>query len=142
MGLRSHSFHRTWLRVAAIIIGVGGPIFSLGALPETAEPARLTLDILDWPVDAAQTYADPTVRFLSAVAGGFLVGWGVTVWMLAGSVHAKAPEAVRRSVVAGMLAWFVFDSAGSIAAGAPSNALFNVVVLLIGVGPLWLPARE
>ena len=43
---------------------------------------------------------------------------------------------MRKSVVVGVLAWFVLDSAGSIASGNPSNALFNVVVLLIAVGPL------
>ncbi|WP_420011021.1 hypothetical protein [Tateyamaria sp.] len=38
-------------------------------------------------------------------------------------------------------AWFVLDSAGSIASGTTSNALFNVLVLLVAVGPLWRPAK-
>jgi AcrR family transcriptional regulator len=35
----------------------------------------------------------------------------------------------------------VFDSSGSIASGNASNALFNVLVLLLAVGPLWRPAQ-
>ena len=57
-------------------------------------------------------------------------------------VYPMAPDPVRRSVVASLLAWFCLDSAGSIVSGNPSNAGFNVVVLLLAVGPLWRPARD
>lgn len=134
--------HRNWLKFTAIAIAVFGPIFSLGTIPALAEPARWSLDLLAWPLDGAQDYAADTSRFLTAITGGFLLGWGVTVWFLATSVHELAPEPVRRAVVGGLLAWFLLDSAGSIASGHAMNAGFNVVVLLILVGPLWWPARE
>lgn len=134
--------HKFWLNITAIVIGSFGPVFFLGTMLSTAEPARWTLDLLDWPLDGTQTYADQTTRFLSALTGGFLFGWGVMVWMLGRKVYDHAPEAVRVSVLTGLLAWFVLDSAGSIASGAASNALFNVLVLLAGVGPLWRPAME
>lgn len=137
----THSFHKFWLKITAIVIGSFGPIFFLGTMVATSEPARLTLDVLSWPVDGMQTYLAPDTRFLSALTGGFLVGWGVMVWCLSVWVYDKAPEFVRRSVLVGMLAWFVLDSAGSIASGNESNALFNVLVLLLAVGPMWRPAR-
>jgi hypothetical protein len=120
---------------------VGGPIFFLGSMAATAEPARLTLDILSWPIDGETTYADPDTRFLSALSGGFLLGWAVTIWGLATRLYDLAPEAVRRTHVAGALAWFLLDSAGSILSGNASNALFNIVVLALAVGPLWRPAK-
>ena len=64
------------------------------------------------------------------------------IWCLSSWVYDAAPEAVRRAVVIGVLAWFVLDSAGSVASGNPSNVLFNVIVLLLAVGPLWVPARS
>ena len=137
-----HAFHKFWLKVTAIVVGSFGPVFFLGTMAATSEPARLTLDILSWPVDGAQTYASPDTRFLSALTGGFLLGWGVMIWCLSAWVYDKAPEAVRRTVLAGVLSWFVLDSAGSIASGNASNALFNVLVLLIAVGPLWRPAQD
>jgi hypothetical protein len=133
--------HKTWLKVSAVVIGSFAPVFFLGTMVPTMEPARLTLDLLSWPVDGGTTYNSPDVRFLSALTGGFLLGWGVTVWMLAATVYDKAPEAVRRVVLFGLLSWFLLDSSGSIASGNPSNALFNVLVLLLAVGPLWRPAR-
>ena len=138
----SQEFHKFWLKITAITVGSFGPVFFLGTMAPTLEPARLTLDILGWPIDGATTYASPDTRFLSALTGGFLLGWGVMIWCLSSRVHDLAPEPVRRTVLAGMLAWFVLDSAGSIASGNASNALFNVIVLLVAVGPLWRSARD
>ena len=139
--MASQAFHKFWLKVTALVVGSFGPVFFLGTMAETMEPARLTLDILSWPVDGATTYESPDTRFLSALTGGFLFGWGVLIWCLSAWVYDAAPEGVRRAVVTGLLAWFVLDSAGSIASGNASNALFNVAVLLLAVGPLWRPAK-
>lgn len=140
--MTSRAFHKFWLKVTAVVVGSFGPVFFLGTMPETMEPARLTLDILSWPVDGATTYASPDTRFLSALTGGFLFGWGVMIWCLSAWVYDAAPEGVRGTVLTGVVAWFVLDSAGSIASGNASNALFNVLVLLLAVGPLWRPARD
>lgn len=137
----SHNIHKAWLIISAFVIWSFGPVFALGTMELTSEPARLTLDLLSWPIDGVQTYTDPTLRFLSALTGGFLFGWGIMVLSLRQWVYDSAPEGVRRSLLTGALAWFFLDSAGSIASGNTSNALFNVLVLLLVVGPMWLPAK-
>jgi hypothetical protein len=139
--IMSPSFHKFWLIVTAVVVGSFGPIFFLGTMASTSEAARWTLDLLSFPLDGLQTYSDPTTRFLSALTGGFLFGWGVMIWCLRQWVYDVAPEVVRRAVVIGILAWFSLDSAGSIASGTPSNALFNSLVLILAIGPLWRPAR-
>lgn len=138
----SHKFHKFWLKITAIVVGSFGPIFFLGTMEPTLEPARLTLDLLSWPIDGLTTYDSPDTRFLSALTGGFLLGWGVMIWCLSIWVYDKAPEAVRRTVLIGALSWFFLDSAGSITSGNASNALFNILVLLLAIGPLWRPAKE
>lgn len=138
----SQATHKLWLHVAAVIIASFGPIFFLGTMEPTLEPARLSLDILSWPVDGNITLAATETRFLAALTGGFLLGWGITIWILASSVHDVAPEPVRLAVVTGLCAWFVLDSAGSVAVGHAANVAFNVLVLLLTVGPLWWPARD
>ena len=138
----TQQFHKFWLKVTAIVVGSFGPVFFLGTMEATLEPARWSIDLLSWPLDGRQTYQDPDTRFLSALTGGFLLGWGVTIWCLSSLVYDKAPEAVRKSVLYGALAWFTLDSAGSIASGNVSNAFFNVIVLMIAVGPLWWPAKD
>jgi hypothetical protein len=131
------SFHKSYLKFTAFVIGSFGPVFYLGTMPSTALPAELTLDVLSLPLDGIQNFEAPTTRFLSALTGGFLFGWGVCVWCLQHWVYDKAPEEVRKSVLAGLLAWFFLDSAGSFCSGNPWNVFFNVLVLLIAVGPLW-----
>jgi len=138
----TREIHKLWLAVTAITVGSFGPIFALGTMESTAELARLSIDILDWPPDGAQTFASADTRFLSALTGGFLLGWGVMIWCLRIWVYDLAPEPVRRCVLVGLLAWFCLDSLGSIGAGAISNVYFNVAVLLICIGPLWQPARD
>ena len=123
------------------MVGSFGPVFFLGTMEATEWPARFTLDLLSWPLDGSQTYDEPTTRFLSALTGGFLLGWGVMIWCLSGSVYDAAPEGVRKAVLTGILAWFVLDSLGSITSGNAVNVGFNVIVLLVAVGPLWRPAR-
>lgn len=139
---RSHQFYKFWLKITAIVVGSFGPVFFLGTMASTLEPARLTLDLLSWPIDGLTTYASPDTRFLSALTGGFLFGWGVMIWCLSIWVYDKAPEAVRRTVLIGILSWFILDSAGSFASGNTSNVFFNIIVLFLAVGPLWKPIEK
>lgn len=134
-------FHKSYLKFTAIFVGLFGPIFFLGTMLATSEPARLTLDLLNWPIDGLQNYEAPTTQFLSALTGGFLFGWGVCIWFLQKLVYDSAPDGVRKSVLFGLIAWFLLDSAGSIASGNTPNVFFNVIVLLVAVGPLWKPAK-
>ena len=136
---RQAAFHQFYLKVTAILVASFGPICALAAIPEFSEPARWTLDLLSWPLDGAQTY-DPSTRFLSAITGGFLFGFGVTIWQLSTRAYAQAPEAIRWSVLLGLCSWFVVDSTASIFSGNASNAVFNIPILLAFIGPLWLPA--
>lgn len=142
MNARSQTLHKNWLLVTAVVVGSFGPVFSLATHPASDELARWTLDFLAWPLDGTQQYSDGAMRFLSALTGGFLFGWGTLIFCLRQWVYDVAPEQTRRAVVCGVLAWFVLDTTGSIAAGVPSNAAFNIIVLLGAVGPLWWPAER
>lgn len=138
---RTQQFHKSYLKFTAFVVGSFGPIFFLGTMLPTSEPARWTLDLLSFPIDGLQVYTEPTTRFLSALTGGFLLGWGLMIWLLSSWVYEKAPEQVRKVVLFSVLAWFVLDSLGSYASGNASNVFFNIIVLLLGVGPLWVKAE-
>lgn len=82
------------------------------------------------------------MRFLSALTGGFLLGWGIMIFCLRQWVYDVAPEQTRRAVLAGLIAWFVLDSTGSVSVGTPSNVIFNGIVLMVAVGSLWQSAES
>jgi hypothetical protein len=140
--LSSQRSQKSWLLVTAFVVGSFGPVFSLATTSTFDAPARWTLDLLAWPIDGAQVYSDGAMRFLSALTGGFLFGWGVMILAIRQYLYDIAPEATRRVVLTSLISWFILDSIGSVFAGAQSNVVFNIVVLLAAVGPLWQPARE
>ena len=138
---QTQRYHKFYLKITAIVVGSFGPVFFLGTMLATSEPARFTMDFLSWPLDGVQVYTEPTTRFLSALTGGFLTGWGVMIWLLSIWVYDYAPNQVRKAVLFGLLAWFIVDSTGSATSGNASNVIFNTIVLLLGVGPMWWPAK-
>lgn len=140
--MATHATHKLWLKVAAVIIGFFGPLLTLATMPAFNEPARLILDLLTWPIDGFPSYEARELWFLSALTGGFLIGWAVLVWQLAVHVYDHAPEGVRRAMLVSACTWFAFDSTGSVTSGHWPNVLWNILILLLVVGPLWRPATD
>ncbi|CAE7407981.1 unnamed protein product [Symbiodinium natans] len=133
--------HKSWMQVSAFVVGSFGPVATLATMEPYSAPARFTLDLLAWKF-GTMSFRDPTTRFLSALTGGFLFGWGMTLHFLASKVYDKAPEETRQAVVGGLCCWFCLDSTGSVASGNPVNVLFNIGVLLLSVGPMWWPEQR
>ena len=136
------AFHKFWLKISALVIAGFWPFLFLGTMPALNEPARWGLDLLSWPLDGFPSYQSEEIWFLSALTGSFLLGWGVMVWCLSIWVYDEAPEGVRRTSVVSTLSWFVLDSAGSITSGNWPNALWNIGVLLLVIGPMWRPPTD
>lgn len=135
-------FQKKYLIITAIAIGSFGPVFFLGSMQSTSELARWSLDFLSWPLDGSITYEPAEIRFLSALTGGFLMGWGTTVLCLYFWVFDLAPEGCRKTVLYGILTWFAFDSTGSVLSGNAVNVFFNIFIALVGIGPLWFKPKD
>ncbi|MCP5081471.1 MAG: hypothetical protein GY948_07220 [Alphaproteobacteria bacterium] len=105
-------------------------------VPALSYPAVFFLDLALWPLDGAQSLAAPETRLLCAVGVGMLVGWGALLYLLADQVYLHEPALVRKIVLVSICSWFVVDSMGSIAAGAPMNALFNIGLLALFALPV------
>ncbi|MEP0521392.1 MAG: hypothetical protein ABJO09_15865 [Hyphomicrobiales bacterium] len=127
-----------YLKLASgIIIGFGLLGF-LGVWPLFAAPIKMLLDLIFWPVDANQSLAAPESSLLLAVASGVLVGWGAMMWLIATRLYQTNAELSRTIIMTGITLWFVIDSTGSIIAGAPLNALFNLGFVAL----FYLPLRH
>lgn len=129
---------RTGDTLGAWLFIVFGLLTSSGAHPLTAAGAILFADLIIWPLDGG-VQLTTEVRWLCAILGGVMIGWGVIVLKLIATVPDRA--VVRSIVLAGVGTWFVVDSAGSLAAGVPLNVLSNLVFLLAFLVP-WLPRRS
>lgn len=124
------------LRFAAAVTMVTGLALALAAIPALNLPIRLLTDLLVWPLDRAETLAGSETRLALAIGGGVMLGWGLMIWQLAGEPLERAPEAVRGIIRTSVTAWFLVDSAGSVAAGAALNVLPNLVFLALFLLPL------
>lgn len=126
----------TALKATAAIVTGFGVIVALAALPATAGMANFLADLVFWPLDGAPRIDTPASRLLAAIAGGVLVGWGVTLWLVTAYVLPSDVSVASSIIRVGVLTWFVVDSLGSIAAGAPLNAALNISFLVLFLWPL------
>lgn len=131
-----------WLKAAAAIVIGFGAVVGLAAHPATADLVALMTDILFWPIDGNPKVGDPATRLLAAISGGLMVGWGVMLWLTATRLYPRDPGLARTLVTASTCAWFVTDSLGSFAAGAPLNALANVGFLAVLLIPFAFERRS
>ena len=132
------SVHATqnWLKFAAAVTVGFGLLIALAAHPATGGATLFLTDLILWPMDGAQSLAAPEIRLLCAITGGVMAGWGLTMWLIVARLYPRDPGLARHLILTGIGTWFVIDSIGSLMAGAPLNALFNVGFLLLYVIPL------
>ena len=117
---------QTGVKVAAAIVAGVGLVIAVAAWPQLSGPVVFLADLLIWPLDGAQTLAAPETRVFMAIAGGVMVGWGVTLWKLAVYLMPNDAAAVRQITMTGLYCWFAVDSIGSVMAGVPLNAVANI----------------
>lgn len=129
------------LTIGAEITMLFGFVLALGAYPATAGPFTM-MAALVLPGGEASALLAPETRLLAAISGGLLMGYGVATLLLARRGLDEAPGLTRQVVLASISAWFVLDSLGSIAAGAPINALLNIGFLAIFALPFLLTGAK
>lgn len=124
------------LKAAAILLIAFGVMVAAAAVPVLSYPTLFLLDLALWPLDGAQSLAASETRLLCAVGGGMLTGWGALIFLVADRLYPIDPVQARQLILISICSWFVVDSAGSLAAGAPVNAVLNVGFLLLFLVPL------
>lgn len=114
----------------------------LATVPALSGVTRVFIDLAFWPVDGVPGMPTPESKLLWAILNGIIIGWGVLLWQVTTKVYVNHPDVGRGMILTSVGIWFVVDSAGSVAAGAPVNALLNITFLLMFFIPLWRPARH
>lgn len=130
------------LRLAAVLTLIGfGLLSALSAWLPLSAPMGAVLDAVFWPIDGAQGAEASETRLLMGILGGITLGWGLTIWQLAGEPLARMPGLIRPILRNGVVAWFLLDSAGSLLAGAPLNVVANAIFAAMFLIPLARGAR-
>ncbi|MEP1206000.1 MAG: hypothetical protein ABJM29_05100 [Rhizobiaceae bacterium] len=136
----THTTRTTALKYAALAVIAFGLLSSLALFPALQPVMGWFLDLAFWtPFGTDHQLTSDAARLWIAISGGLLAGWGATLWLIASQVYAKDPVTGGRIILTGIGAWFVLDSAGSILAGAPFNAVMNISFLLMFEIPVLWP---
>lgn len=125
-----------WLKTASILTIITGLAAGCASHPAGEGLWLLLFDILNWPLDGIPEGFDVVSRPLNAVLGGVMIGWGV---MMYGLLNPEIfCDGIRIVLLRGLLAWFVTDSIGSLAAEIPGNVILNLAFLGMFLPPLIL----
>jgi hypothetical protein len=118
------AFWRNWLNAWAWVVIVFGLVLAGGGLDATDTVAEAAFAIVGGGAPLEWT---PHLRFSVALMGAVTMGWGVTYLALFMAAHRLGADAapVWRLATIGMVAWFVIDSALSVATGFWMNAVSN-----------------
>ncbi len=99
-------------------------------------PALVLLDVLDWPFGDAPSVLDKATMWLSAVGAGLLLGLSIFFLGIVAPAIERGDKQIIKVATWAISMWFVVDSAGSIAAGVTSNAVFNTFYLMAILYPM------
>lgn len=126
------------LKSAALLIFGFGVLMVLSVFTPVRTLMELFVDLAFWPLDGAQTLDAEETRLMTGISGGVLAGWTCMIYLLARDIYAENWKVGGRMILISVGVWFVLDGIGSIMAGAPMNALYNVVYLALVAGPVLL----
>ena len=125
-----------FLRIISYLMIVNAVIWGLAPFDQFNAPAHFYLDLLDWPLGDAPAELGRNAKWLSAIGAGLLMALAILLLgVICPALEAGEKRTIRVTVMA-LIAWFVIDSAGSIAAGVPANVFFNLVYLIPMLVPL------
>lgn len=115
-----------------MVIGFGA-LFAAVAVPSLEGAAGLFYWVVSGGTVDAGAFDAPGMRLSVSLIGALTMGWGMT--MLAVLQARQADPAIWRGVSRAVLAWYVVDSAVSVASGFPLNAVSNTLLVALFLVP-------
>lgn len=124
------------MRIVSYVLIVYSLIWATAPFPTFNLPARILLDILDWPFGDASLHLDQPTMWLSAIGSGLLLTVAIIFWgIIAPALECGDRQSVKVGIVA-ISMWYLVDNAGSLAVGIPSNVFFNTLYLVAILIPM------
>lgn len=131
-------FYRSWMQIWCWGTLAFGVVLAAAAVPGLEGPTVWFYDLVHWPIDGASSWGED-VRFTCGVLGAVMIGWALTIFVLAdlaARVDAALEARLWRGLTLAIGVWFVVDSAISIATGAPVNAVSNTAFVAAFLVPV------
>lgn len=138
----SRSKRSKFMMVVAIIFAVYAVLWGLAPYDNINFPARVILDLADWPLDNYAIPFDQNTKFLSAIGAGLLFAISIFLGGIVVPAIREGNTSIIRTTIFAMTSWYVIDGVGSIFSGVASNVFFNSIYLCLILIPLLWKDRE
>ena len=129
------------MSLVAIVFAIYSLLWSLAPFDQINLPARLILDISNWPLNDYSKPFDKNTKFLSSIGAGLLFAISVFLYGIVVPAIKEWNKRVIRTTICAMTYWYIIDGIGSIASGVSSNVFFNSIYLALVLLPLLLHDR-
>jgi hypothetical protein len=126
-----NKFWQNWMSAWAVFVMLFGVILAAGAIPATDGATRLFFAILGKPLPEVP---DELFRFTIGLIGAITIGWGLTFYAAFKALHSldgAVAAPIWRFLNIGIFAWYIIDSAISIATGFWTNAVSNTLLMIL-----------
>lgn len=123
-----------WLKIVVAATALLGVVVAAAGVPTLGALAAWLIDLVVEP-GAPVAQLSPASGMLAAVGGGMMIGWAVVAWYIVTRIETGDRRGTR-VLLTSLVLWYVADSAGSIASGAPLNAASNTLLLALFLPPL------
>ncbi len=128
-------FWKNWMTVWCWGVLAFGVVLALSAVPAASGPPRFVIGLLSGDPANAALLDQPALQFAFGLQGALTIGWAMTTFgMIRAADMVGAP--VWQSLTASFAAWYVIDSAISVATGFPLNAVSNTLLMATFLAPV------
>ncbi|WP_291736938.1 excinuclease ABC subunit A [Leisingera sp. F5] len=136
--------HAASIRMLKIVSNLSAA-FGLAMVLALATPLgtalSLFIDLAFLPLDGAQALTPGAASLMTAISGGLMCGFCLLIYLVTEHIYSADPALGRRLLIPALLAWYIPDSLGSLAAGAWFNVVMNTPFLALFLVPLMLARR-
>ena len=111
-------------------------VWGLAPYSAISEPSRLLLDLLSLPFGDAPANLTQSEMWLSSIGAGLVAAICIMLLGIVVPAVQNGDKKIIKTTIWAFAVWYIVDSVGSIAAGVPSNAFFNAILLVAILIPL------
>jgi len=126
--------------VFLVLFGLALALFNQSLIFETLFHSNV--DPVFWGAGAVPRSALDFRRWVYAVLGATVAGWGAFLTFLAHYAFRRRELWAWNCVLVGMLVWYLPDTILSMRSGVVFNAVFNTILLILVMSPLAFTRRH
>ena len=140
--MKQFSFWQCWLFVFSVIVIV----FGLGMALLNRTPLFTIFDSqvnpAFWRTDSLPAGVGPFQGWIYGVLGATMAGWGVFLAFIGRYPFRNRERWAWNALTLGLSLWYLTDTAISLYFGVVFNAIFNTVIFILAILPLFFTRQE